>query len=666
MRKFVLSSLFFSKEIFPLVEKMEEGPGFGIALENISVQDSQHKLELIGSKEKEKKGFKEVVVWYHLAGFRIEIIYKVFPEGDAVSFEGKIINESKEESLSIYYPCSFLHSFNLRRSERVISYSFSGGRADFRYPSWAFTLRQNELVSYLTNFFSATHSHGGLKGRSTDDEMPYHIVQIDEEGGIYFALEWPGDWQSTISRQSGGEKLICQIGLLNGYGYFDLKLMPGETIPLPGCLIGLYRGDMVEGCCALKKKIVKYYIPKLNGRTIVPPVFFDHWFGMELDCAEKTMKQQAEVASKIGCEYFILDAGWYEGCEEEGWDFGKGLGNWTNPHPKKYPDGLNSLAEFVREKGMKFGLWIEPERCNENSELAKNHPEWIISKEDSPYCLVDFGKKEVVEWAKETFGKIFQENGVEWIRFDSNIDPQLYWQKIAKKGRKGILQIRHFEGLLNFWDYLIERFPNLLIEGCSSGGRRMDLACLKRSHTYWCNDHTHHPDVVRTDIRANLIIPGNYLNHVLTILNKKEDYPDYVYHCLMGGTIGFTEKLSEWSEKKIEDAKKHVKIFKQYRHLLEADFNPLFPYPSTLENWDGWQWYDKKTGEGLIIVFRSLSSEITSKIKLRWIEESKNYEFINPYTQDKKIMSGKELISQYFIIELPEPRSSVILRYKTI
>ena len=666
MKKFALSSLFFCREVFPLIEKMEDSPGFGIALENISLPDSQNKIELIGYVEKEKNGFKELIAEYHLSDFRIEVIYRVFPEGDAISLEGKIINEGSNESLSIHSICPFFQSFNLKRSDRVLSLSFSGGRSDFRYPPFAFTPRQSELVSYLSNCFSATYSHGGLKGRSTDDEMPYHILQIDKEGGIYFALEWPGDWVSIIRREEGGEKLTCQIGLANGYSGFDLKLMPKEAIPLPGCLIGFYKGDIIEGCCSLKGKIVKYYIPKLNGKSIVPPVFFDHWFAMGLDCSESVMKKQAEFASEIGCEYFVLDAGWYEGCGEKGENFSEGLGNWTKFHPKKYPNGIRGLAEFVREKGMKFGLWIEPERCHENSEIGKNHSDWIIHKENSPYCLVDFGKKEVVEWAKETFGKIFEENGVEWIRFDSNIDPQFYWQKIEKNGRKGIFQIRHFEGLLNFWDYLLEKFPNLLIEGCSSGGRRMDLACLKRSHTYWCNDHTHHPDIVRTDMRANLIIPGNYLNHVLTILNNEEDYPDYVYHCLMGGTLGFTEKLSEWSRKKIEDAKKHVKIFKKYRHLLMCDFNPLFPYPSTLENWDGGQWYDKEKEEGLIIVFRVLSQESSAKIKLRWIEENKNYEFINPYTDDKKIISGKELINQSFNIELPEERSSIIIIYRAI
>jgi alpha-galactosidase len=206
--------------------------------------------------------------------------------------------------------------------------------------------------------------------------------------------------------------------------------------------------------------------------------------------------------------------------------------------------------------------------------------------------------------------------------------------------------------------------PAVVFEGCSNGGRRMDLACLKRSHTFWCNDHTEHPDVVRSDLRMNLILPANYLNHVVCLKNPAADYPDYAYHCLMGGTWGFTEKLSEWPEKRIEDARRHVEVFKRYRHLLMKDFAPLFSNPQTLDEWDGWQWHDPETGAGLIVVFRCLGEDADCSPLLRWLDPAQVYEFEDPYTKHCFALDGRRLATEGLPVRLATPRTSLVLTYQ--
>jgi alpha-galactosidase len=451
---------------------------------------------------------------------------------------------------------------------------------------------------------------------------------------------------------------------VNGFRLVDTTLLPGESLPLPGCLVGLYRGDWTDGCNALRRTIAEHYLPKLNGAAVIPPVFYDHFFMLGVDCGEARMRPQAEVAAQIGCEYFVLDAGWHRGSLANGFDFARNLGDWE-PDPVKYPRGLKALAEYVRSLGMKFGLWIEPERCHAESSLAKAHPDWVVPKQGNPFCLVDFGNPEVVAWAKETFGRLFREAGVEWTRFDFNMDPQPYLASRDADDRQGLALIRYCEGVQEFWDYLLREHPALLIEGCASGGRRMDLASLKRSHTYWCNDHTHHPDVSRTDIRANLIFPANYLNHVQGILNMKDPYPPYAFHSYMGGTFGITEDLLAWPERRKRDAARHIAVFKQCRHLLMHDFTPLFPYPATLDVWDGYQWHDPRSGEGVVMVFRPLSKESRQRVGLKWLDPGATYEFTDPYTRRTKRMSGKTLATSGLPIELKKPRSSLVLRYRS-
>lgn len=666
MRNFDFLAHFSSKEVRPIVKRTEGKIGFGIGVDNVSPFDSPEKMELIEEVGMKKHGSKEIKCEYILKGLKIGVDYQYFPEGNALSLRGKIYNNTNEPVSHLFRISSFLQNFSIERSDRVRIHSFKGGIWDLRYPPVAFTHSESELISWISEHprhHSSVQFHGGLRGLSTENDMPYLVVQIGEQGGIFFVLEWPGDWSSYITREAGGEKLVCEIGL----EHLDLNLLPKEALPLPGCLIGFYQGDWIEGCNALKKTIVEYYIPKLKGAPVVPPVFYDQYFGLGINCGEEKMRRIAEVASQIECEYFVLDAGWYAGCGMEGHnpEFFQGIGNWQTPHPEKYPNGLKPLSQFVDERGMRFGLWIEPERCDRGSSLAKNHPDWVIPDPKGGFQnLVDFGNPEVVSWFKDTFDKIIQENKIEWIRFDSNIEPYHNWKKKDVPGRKGILQIRHFEGLFNFWDHLLEQHPNLLIEGCAGGGRRMDLACLKRSHTYWCNDLTEYPDMTRWHKRANLIIPANYLSHTL-VLKTDKVYPGSVYHCLFGGTLGFADDLTMWSQEKIKSAAEHVKIFKEFRPLLMKDFSPLFDAPYSLDCWDGWQWHDRKKHEGIIIVFRVLSPEPTKTIKLRWIDKNRNYELLDLYSREKKKMAGKELSLKGLVLNLM-PRGSVVIRYAAI
>jgi alpha-galactosidase len=661
MNSFKFTSLPINKAFSGILERLEPAPGFAVKLGDMPTAE----MKLVESMVKSASdGTCHVSSIFHLAGIEIETRHTVFPEGNALSFSGSIRNTLDKPSPAIHALLPFCQGLSLKREERVFAYTFTGGRGDCAYPplDFSFHAKKHELVAWLANHHSTTWADGGMtwNGFSSAREIPYQIVQFGKDaGGVFFALEWPGDWNASVARGSGGRTLMCQTGLCS----LDLILNPGESIPMPGALVGFYNGDWIEGCNALRRTIVNHYVPKLDGKTIVPPVFYDHWFALNQDCTEPLMREQSAYASGIGCEYFVQDAGWYKGSPlREGCHF-HGTGNCDNVQSEKYPNGLKPLSDCVLEKGMGFGLWVEPTRCDAESDLAKAHPDWIVFAKDKSRFnnLVNFGNPEALNWFIKTFDKLVRDNNVRWFRFDTGAGCEDYPEPPR---RKGILKIRHYEGLMRFWDHLLHEHPALLFEGCSNGGRRMDLSSIKRSHTFWCNDHTQHPDIVRSDMRINLIFPANYLNHVLCLQNNDADYHHYAYHCLMGGTWGFTEKLSEWSEKRINDAKRHVDVFKKFRHLLMKNFAPLFPYPYTLEDWDGFQWHDPETGEGVIIIFRCLGDEVDCSPKLRWLDAGRQYEFTDPYTGNRRFISGAKLVNDGLPVKLTEHRSSLVLTYQ--
>lgn len=665
MNEFGIHTFPWSETCRKTVSRLVPGTGFAIGLAGLSAEDAQRHLETRESAVREDAdGMRRVQSRFHLEGLDIETCHTLFPGGRAVAFSGRVRNVGDRPSpaLQSLQPVSL--DLTLAREERLFAYTVTGGRCDSAYPplDFGFSIKPHELVAWQANHDSATWADGGMtwNGFTVGRELPYHLVQFGKKGGgLFFALEWPGDWHSNIARAAGGEGLQCRSGLTG----LDLVLAPGESLPLPGALIGFYEGDWIEGGNALRRVIRDHYTPDLDGRPVVPPVFYDHWFALGQNCTEPLMREQAAVAARVGCEYFVQDAGWYKGSPMESGSHFQGTGNWDQVQRDKYPDGLKPLAEFVGARNMGFGLWVEPTRCDRESDLAKAHPEWIVFDPAGSRLnnMVNFGNPEARAWMTATFDRLIRENNVRWLRFDVGAGIEDYPEPA---GRRGLLKLRHYEGFMAFWDHLGREHPAVVFEGCSNGGRRMDLACLKRSHTFWCNDHTEHPDVVRSDLRMNLILPANYLNHVVCLKNPASDYPDYAYHCLMGGTWGFTEKLSEWPEMRLAEARRHADVFKGFRHLLMKDFAPLFPYPLTLDDWDGWQWHDPESGEGVVIIFRCLGEETVCSPTIRWLDAEATYVFSDPYTGERQDWPSTLLCKQGLPVHLAAPRSSLVRTYK--
>jgi len=311
-------------------------------------------------------------------------------------------------------------------------------------------------------------------------------------------LEWSGGWAVRFDRAPDG-----QLVIRGGIEGVDLALAPGASVPLAGALLGFYQGDLIAGGTALRRCLRARYLPPLDGRRPLPPVSYDHWFQFQLRFDEEVLRRQADAAAALGIEYFVVDAGWYAGCvaaEEGGLGFQAGVGNWTDVDPARFPRGIRPFADYVRSKGMRFGLWFEPERVASGSRLAREHPDWLIPwpadadrrLEFAPpmwnhperYALLDFGRAAVREWVCALFDRLVPEWGLEWIRWDFNIQPRFHWEMADAPGRRGEHQLAHVAGLYAVLDHVRRAHPGLLIEGCASGGRRIDLGTLRRSHTY--------------------------------------------------------------------------------------------------------------------------------------------------------------------------------------
>lgn len=484
----------------------------------------------------------------------------------------------------------------------------------------------------------------GAGGRSSNRDLPFFL--LDDEAarsGLYVGVGWSGQWQADIGVRAG-EPLRVRVTMPGTH----LRIPPGETIVSPAVLVGAYSGDALDGGNALRRMLHTHYAPLLGGKKPLPPISWNSWFVLENRIDEALLKREADVAAKLGLEYFCIDAGWFEG------DFPDGVGNWTL-NRKKFPNGLKGIGDYVRGKGMKLGLWFEPERAAPNTRLAREHPEWVHRD------LVDLGNPDCREWIFKMMTGFIDEGGVRWIRFDFNTDPLTAWDAMDTQDTQGLAQMRHIEGLYTLLDRLMQRYPDLLIEGCASGGRRIDLETLQRSHTFWKSDDTARTPVMRFhETGGNAFLPGQLLNANLLAVRSQYDVQS-----LFAGPLGFGADLTKLPAKTVEMMRREIARYREFRHLLNEDYYPLFPQRRDETGWIGWQFHDPATDEGVAIVLRPADSAYHSAgIRLRGLDPAATYEVMRSTSSGKERLSGQALAGQ--LVALPEPASSVVLRYRRV
>ena len=513
-----------------------------------------------------------------------------------------------------------------------------GGLTGVRGPDVGFTVQRiplNDAPKPVTLTVSG--------GRSSNGDLPlFQVHDPVHEAGIYVAIGWSGQWFAEVGADGRSGRFTLRAAMPG----LHLSIPPGERIITPRILLGSYQGDARAGGNALRRILYEHYTPLLDGKKPLPPISFNHWFTMGNDIDEARMLATAQAAADLGLEYFVIDAGWFDG------GFPHGVGNWTIDKTK-FHNGLGPISDFVREHGMKFGLWFEPERVDPDTRLAREHPEWVYGR------LLDLGNKDAQDWVIDLIDSFAREYHIEWIRYDFNTDPLSEWEKLDTPDTRGLAQIRHMMGLYRVLDEIIARQPTLLIEGCSSGGRRIDLETIARSHTFWKSDHTRDVAVLRCQATGgNLYLPGNYLN-----LNLLFPAKPYEYHSLFAGPLGFGIKFAELSPEDLETVKRHVEQYRAIRRYLLEDYYPLFEQDLGEATWAGWQFHDAGDGSGVVIVIRKPGSPYSAAtLALHGIDSTRQYDLTDIVTDDKSSVTG-QVLAQNFEVRLEQAPVSRVWHY---
>lgn len=483
----------------------------------------------------------------------------------------------------------------------IVLWTMRGGRFESSYPPMAFQPVARSLTPGLPVPRSVGGAHriefGSTGGRSADGDVPLFLLS-DLEGtqGLWLALGHSARWQGTLTKEPGLP--VQRLTLTAPMG----SIGPGVALDLPRVVVGTYEGD---GWAAIRR-----FLAEQCPRRIAPPIVYNTWFNLDGEVDEASCLAAIDAAAELGVEYVVVDAAWYGG---SGTDFGgPGLGTWT-VDIGKFPRGLGPVAAAARAAGLGLGLWFEPERANRESAVVSSFPDAFRPIEGTSVGLVDFGHPGIQEWAVRLLDTAVADLGLAWLKWDFNVHGAgILW------GTDAVAELAHTRGVHAVLDRLRALHPNLIIEMCASGGNRIDIEILARSHVTNLSDQAQSPEIVRRHLgNASRWLPAQYRfggfgpqavwakDGSVSPASTGGPYPAAWLLSAAAGTIGIHEPIGRWDHATKASLKEHLDRHKSFRHLLDGTFR-MFQDDGAglLQGWEGWEFSDDPTGAAVLVAFR--------------------------------------------------------------
>lgn len=658
MAKSKQSSDFTYPSLFPRSSNafqrgMQSRAGFSWESANVGFTQFSDGLKLVACKERQTDYGRTVQARWEHSGTKVraDVRYEVFDDTGVVEIDGRLTNRGRKKLRNVRGPLVLAVDFRIPVASRPhVSWVNSGGSVESCFPPTAYTVKEVEL-----GWESGKTLFGGrYGGRSTESELPFAFV-IDPEtrDGFFCYIEWPCRWITMINRAGSNMLLLPHVA------YTDFELGPGESFDMPKASLGFFNGDIHDGSNLLRRHITRHVVQPVPDAPLLP-VTYNHYYGLPSDWTVETLKKEAKAYAEIGAEYFVVDAEWFAG------GFRDGVGNWERLDKRRFPNGFDEIVEYVEALGMKFGSWLEIEFAMEGSHWVKKHPDWFHQATNRPNLvygrarhndrLLRLEDPDVRRQVCDFMVGWVERYRLEWLRWDFNNAPAPFWEANESEKNSGKLQLGYGHGVMALADELRERCPQLHIEACAGGGYRMDLGTLRRANSAWINDNSLSTEAIRWFKKGvNHVLPGCYANSAFLWMShparrqqtlasfKREGYPSFVMRSQMAGTLLLSEQ-SQYFSAKVKDAlRAEIERYKSIRHLLMKDFYPLFT-PTTLADYDGWQFHDPETDEGFLLVFRVESPASKTKAELRGLKPGKSYRLTDMDSgRTRKLEGGKTL-----------------------
>lgn len=495
----------------------------------------------------------------HLA---VSLYYDAYQDEDVIVSHSEITNGGRKPVVLESYASS---AINVHASKYLLTHF---------YGSWAREMQvKRELLTY------GIKSIRSIKGvRTTHTENPSFMLSLDasefnENHGevIAGALAWSGNY--SIDFQIDETEMLSVVSGAGTPGA-DYELKPGKTFHTPDMVYTFSAEGAGKASRNLHSWARRHY---LYDSSMMCPTLLNNWEGTYFRFNEEILKEIIDNVASMGLEMFVLDDGWFGGKDYPRNGSSQGLGDWQVVE-EKLPNGVSAIADYAHSKGLKFGIWIEPEMVNPKSRLAENHPDWIVGEKGREFTtirsqwLLDMTNPEVQDFVFGVFDSTMQlAEGIDYIKWDCN----RHMENVGS-GYLGEDQ-SHFwwdynQGLYSVYRRIREKYPDVIIQSCSSGGGRMDYGALHYCNEAWTSDNTEALSRVFIQYGANLIYPaivcGSHVSAVPNHQTQNVTPLKFRFDVACSERLGMELQPSDMTEEERQFARKAIASFKEYRDLV--------------------------------------------------------------------------------------------------
>lgn len=450
------------------------------------------------------------------------------------------------------------------------------------------------------------------KGVSSADHNPFFVLKAPsttfDHGRAYgLALVYSGNFEANIEIQTH-DLLRANLGI-NSFAFRHI-LPPGDTFVTPEVAMVTTDGGLDDLSGRFHKAIQQHLIPPEH-RERPRPIVINNWEATYFDFNEKQLLAIAKQAKQLGMELFCLDDGWFANRND---DF-RSLGDWHH-NPRKLKRGLRAFRDNLAKIGLAFGLWVEPEMVNPDSDLYRAHPDWAIAHPDRKPALgrnqlvLDLTNVDVRDHLKTTLSELFTEAAVDYVKWDMNRNLSDVWSHRLNHEEMGSFHHRYVMGLYDVLDHLVRTFPHVLFEGCASGGNRFDLGMLAYMPQHWTSDDTDAYERIRIQEGTSLLYPlSSISNHVSGDRSHqvfRHTPLESRFHVACFGVLGYELDLRQLTPFDKKTIARQIAFYQEHRMLLQ--YGTLRRLKSDREgNTTIWMVHNAEQTEALVLYFQRLA-----------------------------------------------------------
>lgn len=454
--------------------------------------------------------------------------------------------------------------------------------------AWALP-RGHYTLNYLTgrwagefNLTQETLQHGARvlesrRGSTSHQANPWFAIQSgdpnEEHGEVWFgALAWSGSWRITVE-----EDQLDAVRVTGGFNPFDFGyvLHPGEKLETP-VFYGGYSAHGLGGASRLLHNFeLKHVLPRTAKTKSLPgprprPVIYNSWEATEFNVNEAGQIALAEKAAALGVDRFVMDDGWFGQRKNDH----AGLGDWY-VNQEKFPHGLKPLIDRVHALGMDFGLWVEPEMVNPDSDLYRKHPDWVLNFPGRPrteqrnQMVLNLARQDVRDYVLGFLDKLLNENDIAFLKWDYNRNwSEPGWDQLPAAEQKKVY-VAFTENLYSVLAELRRRHPNVEIESCSGGGGRVDLGILRYTDEVWPSDNTDPFDrLTIQDGFTYAYTPQVMMAWVTDSSHWRNVSVAYRMLSSMQGSLGIGAEITKWTDEQAAVAKRLISAYHEVQPTI--------------------------------------------------------------------------------------------------